>query len=64
MKTIPLTPDTEALARRMVWFEEPGEALCDTFRFIAYALAKGTGDSAVIYCGSPSPDNVVATLSY
>jgi hypothetical protein len=42
MKTIPLTPDTEALARRLVWFEEPQEALSDTFRFVAYALARAT----------------------
>lgn len=42
MKTIPLTPDTEALARRLVWFEEPEEALSDTFRFAAYALARAT----------------------
>lgn len=42
MKTIPLTPDTEALARRLVWFEEPEEALSDTFRFVAYALARAT----------------------
>jgi hypothetical protein len=42
MKTIPLTPDTEALARRLVWFEEPAEALSDTSRFVAYALARAT----------------------
>jgi hypothetical protein len=40
MKTIPLTPDTEALARRVVWFESPAEALSDTFRFVAYALER------------------------
>lgn len=42
MKPIPLTPETEALARRLVWFEEPAEALSDTFRFVAYALARAT----------------------
>ena len=42
MKTLPLTPDTEALARRIVWFEEPQEALSDTFRFVAYAVARAT----------------------
>ena len=42
MKTIPLTLDTEALARRLVWFEEPQEALSDTFRFVAYAVARAT----------------------
>jgi hypothetical protein len=42
MKMIPLTPDTEALARRLVWFEGPPEALSDTCRFVAYALARAT----------------------
>lgn len=42
MKDIPYTPDTEALARRLVWFETPAEALADTSRFIAYALARAT----------------------
>jgi hypothetical protein len=42
MKTIPLTSETEALARRLVWFEEPAEALSDTFRLVAYALARAT----------------------
>lgn len=42
MKNIPLTPDTESLARRLVWFEEPAEALIDTFRFLAYAFARAT----------------------
>jgi hypothetical protein len=49
MKVIPLTPDTEALARRLVWFEEPREALSDTFRFVAYALARAThGDMKLL----------------
>lgn len=42
MKDIPYTPDTEALARRLVWFETPADALADTSRFIAYALARAT----------------------
>jgi hypothetical protein len=42
MKAIPLTVETEALARRLVWFEPPEEALSDTFRFVAYALARAT----------------------
>ena len=42
MKRIPLTPDTEALARRLVWFEEPAEALSDPIRFAAYAFAQAT----------------------
>jgi hypothetical protein len=26
MKPIPLMPETEALARRLVWFEDPADA--------------------------------------
>jgi hypothetical protein len=42
MKIIPLTPDTEALARRLVWFEDPAETLSDTVRLVAYAVALAT----------------------
>ena len=42
MKSIPLTLETEALARRLVWFEEPAEALADPIRFVAYALESAT----------------------
>ncbi len=41
-KQLPLTPETEAFARRVVWFEEPEEALVDTFRLAAYAFARAT----------------------
>lgn len=42
MTPIPLNPETEALARRVVWFEEPAEALSDPIRFMAYAMASAT----------------------
>jgi hypothetical protein len=42
MKRIPLTPETEALARRLIWFEPPAEALEDTSRLAAYAFARAT----------------------
>ena len=42
MKPIPLTPETEALARRLVWFEAPAEALADPVRFLAYAFESAT----------------------
>jgi hypothetical protein len=35
MKTIPLTPDIEKIARRIVWFETPEKALADSIRFLA-----------------------------
>jgi len=42
MKPIPVTPETTAVARRVVWFESPEEALADPVRFLAYAMARAT----------------------
>ena len=42
MKPIPLTPEIEAVARRIVWFEEPARAVDDPVRFMAYAMAYAT----------------------
>jgi hypothetical protein len=42
MKPIPLTAETEAIARRVIWFESPAEALADPIRFMAYAMASAT----------------------
>jgi hypothetical protein len=38
MKAIPLNPETEPVARRIIWFESPEEALRDPIRFVAYAM--------------------------
>ncbi len=62
MKTIPLTPDTEALARRLVWFEEPSEALSDTFRFVAYALARATHEDMKILRGFMTDEDLREAL--
>jgi hypothetical protein len=48
MTPIPLTPETEALARRLVWFEEPAEALADPIRFVAYALECATHEDITV----------------
>lgn len=42
MRPIPLTPEMEAVARRVVWFEPPEQALADPVRFLAYAMAYAT----------------------
>ena len=42
MKPIPLTSETAAVARRLVWFEGPAESLADPIRFMAYAMASAT----------------------
>lgn len=39
---IPLTPETEALARKIVWFDPPEKTCADPVRFAAYAFAYAT----------------------
>jgi hypothetical protein len=37
-----------ALARRIVWFEEPGAALSNRIRFLAYLMTYGTAEDVTI----------------
>jgi hypothetical protein len=39
MNPIPLNPETERVARRIIWFETPAQALADPVRFMAYAMS-------------------------
>jgi hypothetical protein len=49
MKPLPLTPEIEAIARRVIWFEEPRQAMDYPARFLAYVMTYGTyRDIAVI----------------
>lgn len=38
MRPIPVTPQTAAVARRVVWSEDPEKALADPVRFMAHAM--------------------------
>jgi len=38
VKPIPITPQTLAVARKIVWFEPPEKALGEPVRFMAYAM--------------------------
>jgi hypothetical protein len=38
MKPIPVTPETLAIACRVIWFEPAEKALSDPVRFMAYAM--------------------------
>jgi hypothetical protein len=42
MKPIPFIPEIEEVARRIIWFEPPKQALEDPVRFMAYAMARAT----------------------
>ena len=41
MKSLPVTPDLLAVARRVVWFEEPQRALADPLHFLAHVMVFG-----------------------
>jgi len=64
MKTIPLTPETEALARRLVWFEEPAEALSDPYRFLAYAFARATHEDMKLLRAFLTDDDLREALDH
>jgi hypothetical protein len=42
MKPLPVNKETEALARRLVWFEPAAVALRDPIGFMAHAFARAT----------------------
>ena len=48
MKPIPVNPETRKLARRMIWFEPPAEALADPIRFMAYVMAHATPEDLAV----------------
>lgn len=62
MRPIPLTPETEALARRLVWFEEPAESLADPIRFVAYALEFATWEDMRALGRYVTEDDIRETL--
>ena len=64
MKAIPLSPDTEALARQLVWFEPPAEALSDPARFVAYALARATHEEMTLLRRVLSDDDLREFLDH
>ena len=48
MKPIPLTRETRAVARRIIWFETPAVALAGPVRFMAYAMASATHEDMTV----------------
>jgi len=48
MKPIPLNAEIEEVARHILWFEPPEEALTDPVRFMAYAMRYATHEDMQI----------------
>ena len=42
MKPLPKTPALLAVAKRVVWFKEPADALADPVHFLAHVMTYGT----------------------
>ena len=63
MPPIPRNGETQALARRLIWFEEPAEALADPVRFVAYALERGTQEDMSVLRRYVSDDAIREVLA-
>ncbi len=44
MKPLPETPELLAVAKRVVWFTPPAEALADPVHFLAHVMTYGTAE--------------------
>jgi hypothetical protein len=64
MKPFPLTPETQEIATRLVWFEPAGEALADPVRFMAYAFARATYDDMKVLRRFVTEDEVREALDH
>lgn len=63
MKALPLTPDLQHLARRVIWVEEPDQALADPVRFLAYAMTYATHEDMQIIRNYLSTDDLQDALT-
>jgi hypothetical protein len=64
MKTIPRNAATEALARRLIWFEEPEDSLADAYRFAAYAFARAAYEDMKILRDVMTDDELREALDH
>jgi hypothetical protein len=62
--SIPLTPETAEIAKRVVWFEPPAQALADSVRFLAYAMTYARHEDLRALRHYVSDDNLRAALEH
>lgn len=56
-------PELEAVARRVVWFEPPADALSNPARFVAYAAAYGSHEDMKVVRRHVSDDRLRELLN-
>lgn len=61
---IPINAATLHLARRLVWFEPPEQALAEPVRFLAYAFATARAADMAILRGYLSDDSLRYALGH
>lgn len=62
MKPLPVTPETEAVARRIVWFKPVTEALADLRHLLAHAFRYATPADMKILRAHLSDDDLREAL--
>ncbi|MBX9698994.1 MAG: hypothetical protein K2X74_06140 [Acetobacteraceae bacterium] len=62
MTPIPLTAETQAVARRLIWFETPEDALADPAWLLAYALEAATHEDLRLLRRYVTEDDMRAAL--
>ena len=63
MNTLPLTPEIAAVSRRVIWFEEPEQAIAGPARFVAYAMTYGTHEDMAVIRRHLSEEDLREALS-
>ena len=62
MIKLPFTTELAAVARRVIWFEEPEQALSEPVRFACYAMTYGTHEDMRILRRYLSDDDLRKAL--
>ena len=63
MRPLPDNPDLQGLARRVVWFKPPGDAIAMPTHFIAHVLTYGTHDDVNVLRRYVSDDELREALA-
>jgi hypothetical protein len=64
MKPLPVTPALLNVARRVVWFKEPEEALADPVHFLAHVMTYGTVEDLKALDGIVGQDDYCEVLNH
>ncbi len=64
MKSLPVTPATLNVARRVVWFKSPEEALADPIHFLAHVMTFGTIEDLTALQGIVGDDEFLDVLEH